>query len=40
MRTSLAAALTHVLTHEGGYVNDPHDPGGCTHRGITLATAG
>jgi lysozyme family protein len=31
--TSLAA----VLLHEGGYVNDPQDPGGATNRGITQA---
>ncbi|URL58172.1 N-acetylmuramidase [Luteibacter flocculans] len=27
-----------LLKHEGGYVDDPLDPGGATHRGITLAT--
>jgi uncharacterized protein (TIGR02594 family) len=31
-------ALAHVLGLEGGYSNDPHDPGGPTHAGITLAT--
>ncbi|WP_333795222.1 TIGR02594 family protein [Hyphomicrobium sp.] len=30
-------ALAHVLEMEGGYTDDPHDPGGPTHRGITLA---
>lgn len=30
-------ALAHVLAMEGGYTDDPHDPGGPTHRGITLA---
>jgi uncharacterized protein (TIGR02594 family) len=31
-------ALRHVLLHEGGWTNDPKDPGGATFRGITLAT--
>ncbi|MDG2958857.1 glycoside hydrolase family 108 protein [Exercitatus varius] len=28
-----------VVGHEGGYVNDPHDPGGETNWGITKYTA-
>ncbi len=32
------AALAHVLEMEGGYSDDPHDPGGPTNQGITLAT--
>ena len=28
-------ALARVLLHEGGKVNDPHDPGGRTNKGIT-----
>lgn len=33
-----AAAIALILRLEGGYVADPRDPGGCTNRGITLAT--
>lgn len=35
---SYSAALAFVLEQEGGYVNDPDDPGGATNRGITLQT--
>ncbi|MGL4395566.1 MAG: TIGR02594 family protein [Hyphomicrobium sp.] len=31
------AALAHVLAMEGGFSDDPNDPGGPTQRGITLA---
>lgn len=31
-------ALKFVLAREGGYVNDPNDPGGATNRGITQRT--
>ena len=32
------AAIRMILAHEGGYVNDPKDPGGPTNKGITIAT--
>ena len=28
-------AIAIILKHEGGYVNDPDDPGGETNMGIT-----
>lgn len=31
-------SIRHVLEMEGGYTDDPHDPGGPTNKGITLAT--
>ena len=34
-----AAIITAVLTTEGGYVNDPRDPGGETNHGVTVAVA-
>ena len=34
---TFAKSLSHVLEMEGGYSNDPYDPGGPTNRGITLA---
>ena len=33
---SLFAAITLLLVHEGGYVNNPVDPGGPTNYGISL----
>ena len=32
-----AAALQMILRHEGGWSDDPFDPGGATNKGITLA---
>lgn len=26
-----------ILSFEGGYVNDPHDKGGATNKGVTIA---
>ena len=31
-------ALKFVLEREGGYVNNPNDPGGATNKGITQST--
>lgn len=36
--TRFDACLSHVLRHEGGYVDHPHDPGGATNMGITHIT--
>lgn len=36
-RTIFEHALNHVLEMEGGFSDDPYDPGGPTNRGITLA---
>ena len=38
MRSTLQSFLPELKRHEGGYVNHPRDPGGCTNMGITLAT--
>jgi lysozyme family protein len=35
MRQNFAQALQAVLKHEGGYVNNPQDPGGMTNLGCT-----
>lgn len=37
MRQNFAQALQAVLKHEGGYVNNPKDPGGMTNLGCTKA---
>jgi lysozyme family protein len=37
-RSSFPSAVSLVLAQEGGYVDDPRDPGGATNRGITLRT--
>ena len=38
MRATLQQAVALILQHEGGYVNHPNDPGGCTNQGITIGT--
>lgn len=35
---AFSRALPLILAHEGGYVNDPQDPGGATNKGVTQAT--
>lgn len=37
MKDNFAKSLAAVLVHEGGYVNDPVDPGGATNKGVTQA---
>lgn len=38
MADQFATCLAFTLAQEGGYVDDPYDPGGATNMGITLAT--
>jgi lysozyme family protein len=35
---NFGAVMSEVFAHEGGYVNDPRDPGGATNMGITIGT--
>ncbi|TYB90291.1 holin-associated N-acetylmuramidase [Oceaniovalibus sp. ACAM 378] len=35
---SVQSIAKDIVTREGGYVNDPDDPGGATKHGVTLAT--
>lgn len=38
MNRNFERALTLVLKHEGGWSDHPHDKGGATNKGITIAT--
>mgnify|MGYP002516081844 CR=1 FL=1 len=38
MNERLNKLAIYIRSWEGGFVNDPHDPGGATNKGITLAT--
>ena len=38
MRENFLNSFYKTLTHEGGYVNHPNDPGGPTMLGVTLGT--
>ena len=38
MQANWLAALAEILKHEGGFVDNPDDPGGATNRGITIGT--
>lgn len=35
VKANFAPSLAHVLASEGGYVDDPRDPGGRTNKGVT-----
>lgn len=37
MNCNFGKSLAMVLVHEGGFVNDPVDPGGATNKGVTQA---
>lgn len=37
MKENFEPSLAAVLVHEGGYVCNPHDPGGATSNGVTQA---
>lgn len=38
MKDNFEACLAHVLQSEGGWVDNPSDPGGATMKGITIGT--
>ena len=35
---SVESIAAEIVRREGGFVNDPDDPGGATNHGVTLAT--
>jgi len=37
VKENFSECLALVLQHEGGFVNDPKDPGGATMKGVTQA---
>ncbi len=37
MTDRFATCLPRILVHEGGWVDDPRDPGGATMKGVTIA---
>ncbi|GHA15035.1 hypothetical protein GCM10007989_07230 [Devosia pacifica] len=39
MNRNFERSLSAVLSHEGGYVDHPQDPGGATNLGVTIGTA-
>jgi lysozyme family protein len=38
MKNNFDHCLEMLLSHEGGFVNHPKDPGGMTNLGVTRAT--
>ncbi len=38
MKKNFKDSLDYVLKHEGGWADNPKDPGGVTMKGVTLAT--
>ena len=38
MERNFSEALAHTLKHEGGWANNPNDPGGATMKGVTHRT--
>lgn len=38
MNNNFDECFVHTLKHEGGFVNDPRDPGGATNLGVTIGT--